>query len=98
MVRYILFSLLQLLSGVSIPLHTVRYGRMKVPVVLHYQMESDTSSLAVAPNWRLRIGEDSFGMSPQQEMPVCMEDDAGNRIELSPAGIFWPSGAVQFSV
>lgn len=98
MVRYILFSLLQLLSGVSIPLHTVRYGRMKVPVVLHYQMESDTSSLAVAPNWRLRIGEDSFGMSPQQEMPVCMEDDAGNRIELSPAGIFWPRGAVQFSV
>lgn len=86
MVKYFLLSLLQLLSGVSIPLHTVRYGSMKVPIVLHYQMESDTSQLVVAPGWTLRIGEDA-----------CAEDDAGNRIEISPSGIFWPRGAVNYA-
>lgn len=86
MVKYFLISLLQLLSGVTIPLYTVRYGRMKVPIVLHYQMESDSSQLAVAPGWTLRIGEDA-----------CVEDDAGNRIEVLPEGIFWPKGAVSYS-
>ena len=87
MAQYFLISLLQLLAGVSIPLHTVRYGRMKVPIVLHYQMESDSSQLAVAPCWTLRIGEDA-----------CVEDDAGNKIILTPEGIFWPKGVVKYSI
>lgn len=87
MTRYILISLLQLLSGVSIPLYTVHYGKLKVPFVLHYQMEPDSSQMAVAQCWTLQIGEDA-----------CLEDDAGNHIQLSSTGFSWPRGTVQYSL
>lgn len=87
MAKYFLISVLQLLSGVTIPLHTVRYGRMKVPIVLRYQMEQDSSQMTVAPGWSLRIGEDAR-----------LEDDAGNRMTLSPEGLFWPRGTVKYAV
>lgn len=112
MTRLILFYLLQLLSGVSIPLHTVHYGRMKVPIVLQYQTEADSCRMAVAPGWTLRIGEDLLGMMAgdtlsgdgihfhhgSMGMLKSIEDDAGHQIALLPEGIFWPRGAVHYHI
>ena len=59
MIRYILTSLLQLLSGVSIPLYTVHYGSLKVPIVLRYQTQPDSTQMVVDQGWTLQIGEDT---------------------------------------
>lgn len=103
--------LLQLLSGVSMPLHTVRYGRMSVPFVLQYQTEADSSGYVVAPYWTLKVGEmplanpgcdtvsgdgTHFRFGPSGELTQLV-DDAGNRIALSPMGVSWPRGAVAYA-
>lgn len=111
MSRLFLFYILQLLAGVSLPLHTVHYGRMTVPLVLHYQAEADSCGMPVAPGWTLRIGEAAFGREgdtlrgdgthfwygPHGALRQ-VQDDAGNCIVVSDEGVFWPRGAVYFAV
>lgn len=112
MAGLLLFYLFQLLSGVSIPLYTVHYGRMSVPIVLQYQTEADQSQQAVAPGWTLRMGENLYGIIERDTIfgdgmhywygphgaLRRLEDDAGNCIEFSDEGMFWPRGSVNFTM